>query len=220
MIGKQALRDLYRVLRKQPALAAPMAVADQLLRGQGFLRQSGWLESYRSGVPVAGGKPLPWFTYAAIAFLDKRVDPELRVFEYGAGYSTLWWASRVKAVVACEGDPDWVQRLREMVPSNVTLFHQAVDRDGDYCRAAARYQSDVIVIDGRDRVNCAKACLEGLSEGGVIVWDNSDRSRYADGFDFLAARGFRRLDFAGPGPVNFTPWMTSLFYRDHNRLGI
>ena len=99
-------------------------------------------------------------------------------------------------------------------------LHQAVEPDGAYCRASTRYQSDVIVIDGRDRVNCAKACVAGLTDGGVIIWDNSDRPRYEEGYAFLKAQGFKRLDFAGPGPVNFTPWMTSVFYRANNRLGI
>jgi hypothetical protein len=62
--------------------------------------------------------------------------------------------------------------------------------------------------------------VEGLSSRGVIVWDNSDRERYQAGYDFLRGSGFRRLDFAGPGPVDFWPWCTSIFYRDHNCLQI
>lgn len=218
MNAKQALRSIYKQLRDVSPLAAPLAVADQLLRPQGFLQASGWLESYRRKVPVSKDGPLPWFTYAAIAFLQGRIGPDLTVFEYGAGYSTLWWASRVARVASCENDRAWYERMLTQCPANVTLFHEP--RGESYWRKAAELSSDVIVIDGRDRVECAKACLPGLRQGGVIVWDNSDRDRYTKGFDYLKGEGFRRLDFYGMGPVNFTPWLTSVFYRPDNCLGI
>jgi hypothetical protein len=218
MNGMQALRTIYKQLRKIEALATPLAVVDQLLRPQGFLRESGWLESYRRKVPTSPNGPLPWFTYSAIAFLEPRLQPELSVFEYGAGYSTLWWAARVASVKACENDQAWFSRMTSRRPPNAELFYEP--RGPSYCQKAAAFSSDIIVIDGRDRVDCASACLPGLNPGGVIVWDNSDRPRYQAGYDLLARSGFRRLDFAGPGPVNFTPWVTSIFYRSENCLGI
>jgi hypothetical protein len=220
MSGKQVVRDLYRRLRKVSALSTPMAVVDQVFRSHSFLRGSGWLESYRSRMPIAFGNPLPFYTYPSIAFLEQRVNRTLRVFEYGAGYSTLWWASRSMSVIACEHDRGWFDRMTAMIPANVQLIHQALVPGGDYSRQATAFVSDVIVVDGRDRVNCAKASVEGLSEGGVVVWDNSDRERYREGYDFLKDRGFRRLDFAGPGPIDYWPWMTSVFYRNDNCLGI
>jgi hypothetical protein len=218
MSVQRVLRAMYRELRGVDSLAAPLAVVDQLLRPQGYLRESGWLESYRRRVPVSPRGPLPWFTYSAIAFLEPRLSSSLAVFEYGAGYSTLWWAARVGAVVACENDRAWYERMAADLPTNAKLLYEA--RGEGYCAKAAEFQSDIIVIDGRDRVECAKRCLSGLRERGVIVWDNSDRPRYAEGFAYLAEHGFRRLDFYGLGPVNFTPWLTSIFYRTENCLGI
>lgn len=218
MTGKEALRGVYRKLRSVDSLSMPLAIVDQLLRPQGFLRESGWLESYRRKIPVSSAGPLPWFTYGAIAFLEPRLSPEMRVFEYGAGFSTLWWAKRVASVKACENNRDWFERMQEQAPPNTQLMHEPLGPK--YWGKASEFTSDVLVIDGRDRVECAKACLPGLSEAGVIVWDNSDRARYQEGFEHLKANGFRRLDFFGPGPVNFTPWMTSVFYRPDNCLGI
>jgi len=218
MNGKQALRSLYGRLRNIDALATPLAVIDQVLRPQGFLRESGWLESYRRKVPTSSTGPLPWFTYSAIGFLAPRIAPSLSVFEYGAGYSTLWWAARVRSVVSCENDQAWFSRMLADCPSNARLLYEP--RGESYWQKAASFRSDIIVIDGRDRVECAKSCLPGLDAGGVIIWDNSDRARYQPGYDFLKQNGFRRLDFSGMGPVNFTPWVTSIFYRNDNCLGI
>lgn len=54
----------------------------------------------------------------------------------------------------------------------------------------------------------------------MIIWDNSDRERYAVGFDFLKEREFRRVDFWGVGPINHQEWCTTIFYRQDNCLGI
>jgi hypothetical protein len=79
---------------------------------------------------------------------------------------------------------------------------------------------DIVVIDGRDRVNCAKNCTAALRSGGVLVWDNSDRVEYRDGYDFLQAAAFKRIDFWGMGALATRRWCTSVFYRPENCLNI
>src|SRR5437762_2857857 len=92
------------------------------LATRGPLKDDGWLRSFREERCVdAEGRPLPWLTYPAIEFLAARVRPEMRVFEYGSGQSTLWWAARVRQVISCEHDPAWAERLRDQLPANVTL---------------------------------------------------------------------------------------------------
>src|SRR5437016_5174452 len=60
------------------------------------LRSEGWSKSNRLGLPLAAdGSPLPWYTYSAIHFLEPRLRDDLKVFEYGSGHSTLWYAARV-----------------------------------------------------------------------------------------------------------------------------
>lgn len=64
---------------------------------------------------------LPWYSYPMIAFLSDRVRPQMRVFEYGSGYSTLWWSERVAQVTSCKHDQDWYDLLRARAPANVDL---------------------------------------------------------------------------------------------------
>jgi hypothetical protein len=125
-------------------------------------------------------------------------------------------------VTAVEHDAEWAGRVRAEIPENVTLLEVPLERDGDYCRAAARTgeKFDVVVVDGRDRVNCGRNCLGALAEGGVIVWDDSQRRRYRSGLDFLAERGFRRLRFTGLGPIAANDGETSVLYRPSNCFGI
>jgi hypothetical protein len=108
------------------------------------------------------------------------------------------------------------------VPENVSLLHVPLEEDGDYCRSTrhARRQFHVIVIDGRDRVNCARNCLGALRDDGVIVWDDSQRRRYRPGHRYLGRRDFRRVEFVGLGPMDPHVRETSIFYRDGNCLGL
>jgi hypothetical protein len=189
-----------------------------------MLEEIGWIDSRLSKSPIdADGRPLPWYTYPAIALLDARVRSEMRVFEFGCGFSTLWWASRVSHVTSIDHTEEWVERIGARMPSNVSLSYVPLEPDGDYCRSAQGSNEgpyDVIVIDGRDRVNCALNSIEALTPDGVIVWDNSDRRRYAGGKRFLARNGFNELPLQGFGPFVPRVWDTSVFYRPENALGL
>jgi hypothetical protein len=192
-----------------------------LLRG-GFLSESGWLRSVWEQRSVdKEGKPLPWMTYPVIAFLSPRLRPEFALFEYGAGGSTRWWSERVGSVVSCEHDPAWYAEVLEGLPANVTLRHVPLEGEA-YARQVTQCgrSFDLVVIDGRDRVNCARHALSALSPVGVIVWDNSERTHYEDGYRLLMEAGFRRLDFHGMSPLNTYGSTTSIFYRAGNCLGI
>jgi hypothetical protein len=188
-----------------------------------YLLDSGWIHSRIAQASVnAAGEPIPWFCYAAIDFLAERLAPEHRVFEFGSGNSTLWWAARAARVTAVEHDAEWAAKVRESIPGNASLLEVPLEVDGKYCRTAegTGEKFDVVVIDGRDRVNCALHSLDALTDEGVIVWDDSRRRRYRPGLDFLAEHGFRRLRFTGLGPIAANDGETSVLYRSSNCFGI
>ena len=55
---------------------------------------------------INGKTPLdlevPWFSYAAIDFLDGFLRPGMMVCEYGSGGSTLFFSKRVRSVVSID----------------------------------------------------------------------------------------------------------------------
>jgi hypothetical protein len=57
----------------------------------------------------------PWLTYDAIQYLTKHIGSNLKVFEFGSGGSTLFWAERATMCVSVEHDPGWVARLRPLL---------------------------------------------------------------------------------------------------------
>lgn len=170
----------------------------------------------------AAGRPIPWLTYPAIEILSRRLRPDMKVFEFGCGWGTLWWAARVESVVACEHDPAWYREMSTRVPKNVALIHMDLVPDGEYCRAAARQkeQFHIIIVDGRDRIHSAIQSVPALRDDGILLWDNTDRERYRDGILELRDRGFKQLELVGLVPGSPTKVETSIFYRPANCLGL
>jgi hypothetical protein len=207
-----------------PALGTRYAASRQLLgRRNSFLYESGWLESLRRDQPCRpDGSPTPWMNHAAIALLEERLASDFDVFEWGSGYSTLFFAQRVRRVTSVEYDKAWHERVSRQAPANVRVLYREQDTDGDYCRAilaeSGRY--DVVVVDGRDRVNCIRHGLSRLTDRGVLLLDDAQRERYADGIAYAKSQGLRALPFDGPKPLSHRMARTVVFYRPDNCLGI
>lgn len=88
---------------------------------EGYLTSSGWLESAKTKLAVRNGQPIPWFTYAAIRFLEQEITSNISIFEFGGGQSTLYWAGRVRKVVSIDHDPVFVKHVRHHLPANAEM---------------------------------------------------------------------------------------------------
>jgi hypothetical protein len=186
-----------------------LAVKRSVLISRILLIKQGYFRSVVKNAPVAAdGTPLPWFTYPAIEYLNQFNFSDKRVFEYGAGNSSLFWAARAREVVAVESDRQWFNRISAVCPSNLSL-NLRVDKE-DYIRCITRQEGkfDVIVIDGEWRNACAAISDAYLNGGGMIIIDNSDR--HYKGCDFLREKGFFQIDFSGFSPINRYASTTSL----------
>jgi hypothetical protein len=61
---------------------------------------------------------MPWLSFGAIKFISKIATPEMSVFEYGSGGSTLFWSSKVKQVISIEHERGWHDRMQEELKKN------------------------------------------------------------------------------------------------------
>lgn len=197
--------------------------------GNSALYESGILTSWLLGDSVSSlfydveKKVNPWWCESAVNFvkskLDKIGDRELKVFEWGSGNSTYFFSRYAKKIVSIEHDFDWYQKLKDKFDENVELKLIDLEYNGEYCRAINSEQElfDIVSIDGRDRVRCVKNCIQHLSSDGIIIWDNSDRDIYNEGFEFLKKNGFKRLELSGIiwGIMSVRDY-TSIFYRNNN----
>ena len=173
---------------------------------------------------------LPWFTYPAIEALENWDFSDKRVFEYGSGFSTFFWASRAKEVVSVEHDRTWYEMIAKLAPDNVRLIHAPIESDESNPSAELRERFEayagtidgrfqIVVVDGyaRSRVRylCAQKALQHLDSNGMIILDNSD---WLPASALLLRRaGLIEVDFSGPVPGNNYCQTTSFFLtRDFN----
>lgn len=144
----------------------------------------------------------PWWTYRAAdeveSFLLGRRDA--RVFEFGAGASTIWLSKRSATVHSVEHDVGFANRLSPHLEefAHVTLHaFAACERSAESLSTSHRAgyewadfgsyvgtidevggKFDLIVIDGRARESCLVRSVSHLAPDGIIVFDNSNRGRY------------------------------------------
>jgi len=188
-----------------------------------YLRNNGWFLSFKLKDSVdVKGISIPWMTYPFIKFIEPRLNKNMKIFEYGCGNSTLWFANRVALIVSCEHYIEWFNKIKKKIPVNTTLVYKNSQQGDDYSKEVSKYKNyfDIVVIDGEERVSCAMNSVGALNEKGVIIWDNSERNENQEGYDFLYKKGFKRLDLWGMGPINDYEWCTSLFYRAENILNV
>ena len=183
---------------------------------RGLLFQYGWLRAWWNGRPLdASGEPIPWISYPAIDFLSQFDFSNASVFEWGSGFSTLWWAERCMSITSVESNERWVPYIRDLLPEGVELVVTPHDVEAEIaalvgCRVT---EHDVIVIDnhGPFRWRCADAAVSRLAPGGFIILDNSDQCLKA--CQVLRSKSLSQIDFAGFSPGNGYAQTTSIFFR-------
>ena len=175
-------------------------------------QEYGWRQSFIEGRAVASqGRPIPWYTYPAIEFLRSLDLHGCRVFEFGCGNSSIFWAERVREVFSVEHDIDWARAVRAYGIPNLILFDEVdIDR---YVTAPERAGGafNIVVIDGRHRRACVPASVRVVADTGMIILDNADW--YPEACADLRSLGWFQIDFSGLGPINPYCWTTSIFMK-------
>lgn len=70
-----------------------------------------WYKSMSPGRNSVSDK-MPWISFPSLKYIREITRPEMIVFEYGSGGSTLYWSSRVQKVISIEHDREWYQLLK------------------------------------------------------------------------------------------------------------
>jgi precorrin-6B methylase 2 len=213
LIGKKKILNLFLDSFEERA---------RKFTSSGYLVETGWWKSFEKKQPVdMEGQPVPWITYGAIEFLKTRLDNSMSIFEFGSGNSSLYYAKKVNKVVSVEHHNDWFNYIKEKMPSNVEIFHKNIE-SVEYTEFLKKREDkfDVIIVDGRERVQCILNSINNLSNRGVVILDDSQREKYLEGESFLLKNGFKKIAFWGIAPSYFRNKSTTIFYKENNCFNI
>ena len=106
-------------------------------------------------------------------FILKYLKPEFTMFEWGSGGSTTFFSYFVKKYISIEHEHRWfldtIKHIEKEERANVILYWVDAPKK-DYSKYSDKIHDkvfddihiDVVLIDGRDRVNCAKNLLDKM----------------------------------------------------------
>ncbi len=180
------------------------------------LQALGWYHSRAGDIRNAEGAVCPWLSYAAIDWLEAQIQPSWRVLEYGLGSSSLWWAARVQNLTIIEHDPVWIERLGRDLPAWVELHYieQSDPRYRDFALESGAFW-DLISVDGKRRNSVIKRAAKAVVPQGYILFDDSQKVRYAKPLAKLVRRGFEALDFWDAKPLQSYTGKTTILRAPH-----
>jgi hypothetical protein len=114
---------------------------------------------------------MPNYTLECLRWISDNVKRSWKVFEYGSGYSSIWWRSKCQ-YFAVESNIPWARAM------NVT--HRA-DKHSyiEACRTEDGLH-DCIVVDGIHRQECIAFCMQYIKPGGFLLIDNYDETDSVD----------------------------------------
>jgi hypothetical protein len=134
---------------------------------------------------------MPWWSFGAVDAVKDFIRPDMEVFEFGSGGSSIFLAPRSRRVTCVEDSEIWSDLVRKEAEvqglKNLDVLTRPYDfgraeqfGDSDYLRAICGSLYDIIVVDGQEesvqvRPECFWTAEDYIKPGGVIVVDDSWR---------------------------------------------
>ncbi|MEM9472614.1 MAG: class I SAM-dependent methyltransferase [Pseudomonadota bacterium] len=164
--------------------------------------------------PLTAGRP--WMCDPAVQQLDKLVFPGARILEWGSGGSSIFFAERGADVICVEHDRSWARLVRSELgrrglSERVTI--KQIDLTANYVGIVDGLDGrfDLVVVDGRRRVECVHKARNRVVAGGWLVLDDSDRQAYSPAVEQMA--GWHTLVLKGPRPQTKDDPQTTFWQR-------
>jgi predicted O-methyltransferase YrrM len=116
-------------------------------------------------------------TETANSFLVKNLNKDMVVLEFGSGRSTQFFANRVKQVLSREHNEEWFDIVTKQIANIANIKYEFYDDLGKYADVTSIENNtlDVVIVDGRNRINCLLNSVPKLKSGGILVLDNAER---------------------------------------------
>jgi precorrin-6B methylase 2 len=103
---------LFRIIKFKEFLI--FIFLDKKLRVKNVLRKFVFLFKHIE----IGDKNFPWITIKAKLWLDKILRPDMILYEFGSGMSTLYFSTKVKTIISIEHDKNWYSKIKDKLKNN------------------------------------------------------------------------------------------------------
>jgi len=172
----------------------------------------GFLESSKNDIPVDGdGSVMPLYTYPCYEWINSMDWDGADIFEFGCGFSSIFWKEKNANVYGVDNDMEWVNRV-----NNGTIYESDLKK---YPNVINNFDKkfDVIIIDGVARYDCVLPSIPKLKSGGMIILDNSDWHKNVK--ELLDNENLIPIHFHGFKPIHVDSETTSCYlHREFSRV--
>lgn len=126
--------------------------------------------------------------------------PRKRVLEFGAGWSTIWFALLGCEMLSLEHDFDWglevARVLRQIRPHRVGTWVAIPECFPWYASQAPDEWYDLVLVDciDEERIPCVEASRNKVRKGGWIIVDDTHWDMLKPAFDILAGWPCQQFD--------------------------
>jgi len=133
-----------------------------------------------------------WTSYPLHQFLDSLNLENKSVLEFGSGGSTAFFLKRKAILHTFEHSQEWINKLKckmgrrpNWQPLLVKYVSREVDNSGfihyfEGIKDIDESSLDLVLVDGRHRVECIRAVISKVKPEGYIILDDSDRESYKE----------------------------------------
>lgn len=115
------------------------------------------------------GIQMPWYVRPCLEVIDKWDLRGKYIFEYGVGYSTLWYRSRGAHVIGVDSNKEWAALAKSSYHTEKENYIQSIMYVENGFNGKIY---DIVVIDGLYRDECTARALFMLNSGGKLIIDN------------------------------------------------
>lgn len=183
-----------------------------------------WLKSIKQNIN-SFESGIPWINLPACRFLEKHLQKNSIVLEYGVGGSTIFFLRKYQRLVSIEHDEQWLRKatkaatkkniikkwkwiLKKPAKNSKAKNQKKFQKCADplflqsYAKAAEIFKDgsfDCIMIDGLARDACFIHAHKKLKKGGILVLDDSERDYFRSPKSLQELKEYRVIfDAFGP----------------------
>jgi hypothetical protein len=187
---------------------------------RGYLRDIGWFHALENiYLKDNRGDLIPKLSYPMIMLLNKVLSKEMKVLDFGTGFSTAYFAQKCEDVTVFEYSPFWNIIMSHRLPENVSWVLTESEKS-DFINQKDLYHILLIDCKNSRKAEALSLGLKKIKSNGVIIVDDSEDMLESDLFNLIQSKGYKRLDYWGIYPEEFNNKCSTLFYKEDNIIRI